>query len=92
MPEPVGWGQDAVIIERMDLVLYVTRGCHLCEEALAVLGEAGLADGVQAVEIGYDAALAECYGVRIPVLRLPVTGRELDWPFTAADVRAAIEN
>lgn len=76
------------MIRRMDFLLYVTRGCHLCEDALAVLGEAGLGHAVRAVEIGYDEALAERYGVRIPVLRVPATGRELDWPFTAADVRA----
>ncbi len=76
------------MIRRMDFLLYVTRGCHLCEDARAVLAEAGLGHAVQAVEIGYDEALAERYGVRIPVLRVPATGRELDWPFTAADVRA----
>lgn len=76
------------MIPPMDLTLYVTRGCHLCEEALAVLGEAGLGHAVQAVEIGYDETLAERYGVRIPVLRVVTTGRELDWPFTAAEVRA----
>ena len=78
------------MIGPMNLTLYVTRGCHLCEDALAVLGAAGLGHAVQAVEIGYDEALAERYGVRIPVLRVPATGRELDWPFTAADVRATI--
>ena len=76
----------------MELTLYVTRGCHLCEDALAALAEAGFGDIVQAVEIGYDEALAERYGVRIPVLRVPATGRELDWPFTVADVLAAIKN
>lgn len=76
----------------MELTLYVTRGCHLCEDALAVLAEAGLGDAVQAVEIGYDEALAERYGVRIPVLRVVITGQELDWPFTVAEVRAATSN
>ncbi|MFZ5490960.1 MAG: glutaredoxin family protein [Pseudomonadota bacterium] len=74
----------------MDLTLYVTRGCHLCEDALAVLDAAGLGHAVAAVEIGYDAALAERYGVRIPVLRVMATARELDWPFTVADVQAAV--
>jgi glutaredoxin len=76
------------MIGRMELTLYVTRGCHLCEDALAVLNAAGLGHAVQAVEIGYDEALAERYGVRIPVLRVPGTSRELDWPFTVADVLA----
>jgi hypothetical protein len=29
--------------------------------------------------------------VRIPVLRVLASGRELDWPFTAADVRALVD-
>lgn len=78
------------MIRRMELTLYMTRGCHLCEDALAVLAAAGLGQVVQAMEIGYDAALAERYGVRIPVLRVTATARELDWPFTVADVRAAV--
>ncbi|MDD3652380.1 glutaredoxin family protein [Immundisolibacter sp.] len=72
----------------MNLTLYVTRGCHLCEDALAVLADAGLGDVVQTVEIGYDEALALRYGARIPVLHVSASGRELDWPFTAAEVRA----
>lgn len=78
------------MIRPMDLTLYVTRGCHLCEDALAVLDAAGLGHAVQAVEIGYDAALAERYGVRIPVLRVMASARELDWPFTVTDVQAAV--
>lgn len=74
----------------MELLLYVTRGCHLCEDALAVLAEAGLRHAVQPVEIGYDEALARRYGVRIPVLRVMESARELDWPFTVADVQAAV--
>ena len=73
----------------MRMSLYVTAGCHLCDEAKAVLAEAGLGDHVQAVEIGYDAALADRYGWRIPVLRIEPGGCELDWPFSAADVLAA---
>lgn len=72
----------------MRLMLYVTAGCHLCQEALAVLAQAGLADDVQAVEIGYDAALADRYGWRIPVLRIEPDGVEIDWPFDVADLRA----
>jgi hypothetical protein len=70
----------------MRLLLYVTAGCHLCEEAQAVLAQTGLADDVQAVEIGYDSALADRYGWRIPVLRIEPGGSELDWPFSISDV------
>ena len=73
----------------MRLKLYVTAGCHLCEQAHAALAQAGLADAVELVEIGYDEALAERYGWRIPVLRIEPGGVELDWPFAASDVLAA---
>jgi len=73
----------------MRLKLYVTAGCHLCEDAQAVLVQAGLAEVAERVEIGYDAQLAERYGWRIPVLRIEPGGVELDWPFGAADVTAA---
>lgn len=73
----------------MRLKLYVTAGCHLCEEAQAVLAQAGLAEVVERVEIGYDAELAERYGCRIPVLRIEPGGVEIDWPFGAVDVTAA---
>lgn len=73
----------------MHLKLYVTAGCHLCEQAHAVLLQAGLGDAVEQVEIGYDAQLAERYGWRIPVLRIEPGGNELDWPFGAEQVLAA---
>lgn len=61
-----------------DLILFGTDGCHLCDEARALLGQAG----VQAVyaDIVGDEALIERYGIRIPVLRRP-DGAELGWPF-----------
>ena len=33
-----------------------------------------------------DASLDERYGARVPVLRDPAAGRELDWPFDVAGV------
>jgi hypothetical protein len=65
------------------LELMTTDGCHLCEHAIAVL-QAGLSLGdaeVDLVDIAYEDALIEQYGTRIPVLREPASGRELDWPF-----------
>ncbi len=72
----------------MRLKLYVTGGCHLCEDAQAVLAQAGLAEVVERVEIGYDTELAERYGRRIPVLRIEPDGVEIDWPFGASDLPA----
>lgn len=68
--------------QRPKLVLYMTCGCHLCEQAESVLREqAGVV--VRLVEIADDEELLERYGVRIPVLRRLDTGAELGWPFDA---------
>lgn len=71
----------------MALTLYQRDGCHLCEEALALLHAEGLADGLVLVDIDEDPALGVDYGLRIPVLRA-ADGSELDWPFTAGQARA----
>jgi hypothetical protein len=70
------------------LVLFSTEGCHLCEEALALLGPVVGETAVQIVEIADDDSLLECYGTRIPVLRDSSSGRELDWPFGTDDLQA----
>jgi len=66
---------------RLDLM--TTEGCHLCDEAIAILQQtlqAGEAE-VDLVDIVYDEALMERYATRIPVLVDRVGGEELDWPF-----------
>jgi hypothetical protein len=69
-----------------DLILYQRDYCHLCDQALAVLAEAR-APEFDSVWIDDDEALESRYGTRVPVLRDRRDGRELDWPFDAADVR-----
>jgi hypothetical protein len=71
-----------------DITLYGTSGCHLCEEAEALLAPllAQLRCRLSAVDIGADDELLERYGVRIPVLRRDVDGAELGWPFTREDI------
>ncbi len=70
------------------LELMTTEGCHLCDEAVAVLlsvlkpGDAE----VDLVDIAFDEALMECYATRIPVLREPSSGKELSWPFDAGQL------
>lgn len=64
------------------LELYRSEYCHLCEEADAVLAQAGVS--AQGIEIGDSEALIERYGARIPVLRRRDSGAELGWPFDAA--------
>ncbi|EKE72173.1 glutaredoxin family protein [Gallaecimonas xiamenensis] len=62
----------------MSLTLFHTQGCHLCEEAQALLA----ACQVQAalVDIVTDPQLVARYGERIPVL-MNHQGQELGWPF-----------
>ncbi len=67
------------------LKLYTTSGCHLCEQAEALVRRQTAQVGT--VEIADDAELLERYGIRIPVLRRTDTGKELDWPFGAAEIQ-----
>ena len=70
------------------LVLFQTLGCHLCEEALKEIAAAHQGDisELESVDIADDDGLLERYGTRIPVLRRPDSGAELDWPFSADEV------
>jgi hypothetical protein len=73
--------------------LYGTSACHLCElaeELLVSLGRENPGMVFEKVDISGSDALFERYGVRIPVLRDAV-GRELDWPFTASQLREFID-
>lgn len=82
----------------LELSLYGTLGCHLCEVAEQLLA-ANLDFSrvqVELVDIADNSAgdserLMERYAERIPVLAHPATGMELGWPFAAADVAAWID-
>ena len=69
---------------RMDIKLYGTEFCHLCEQAEAVLREIGIE--ADHIDIADDDELMEKYGIRIPVLKRLDTQAELGWPFDAAAV------
>lgn len=65
-----------------------TEGCHLCEDAEAVVMPfvaAGLV--VELLDIAESESLVDAYGLRIPVLRRMDTGAELGWPFDVAAVQ-----
>jgi glutaredoxin len=68
----------------MNIKLYGTAYCHLCDEAEAILRESGIA--ADYVDIADDDELLEKYGIRIPVLKRVDTGAELGWPFDAEAV------
>ena len=61
------------------LVLYERADCHLCGQVRKMLDRAGIQ--WRPVDIDVDAELVEKYGLRVPVLLQPATGRELGYPF-----------
>ena len=65
------------------LILYSTLGCHLCELAKQQLEP--LIDHyliqLQEVDIANDEGLLKSYGIKIPVLYIERSQRELCWPF-----------
>lgn len=62
-----------------DLIFYTRQGCHLCDQAMALVRDAGL--DVRRQDISGVLELLRKYGTRIPVLRRTDTGDELAWPF-----------
>lgn len=67
--------------------LFGTLGCHLCEQAEALLMpfvERGLL--VELVDIAEQPQWLEAYALLIPVLRRSDTGTELHWPFDEQQV------
>jgi hypothetical protein len=77
------------------LVLFTTAGCHLCDDAEAILRYCrSYYPQVQwrTVEIAEDAALVERYGVRIPVISMADSEAELSWPFDPGQLMAFIKS
>lgn len=68
----------------MDIKLYGTAHCHLCDEAEAIVRQLGI-EAVY-VDIAGNDELQDKYGTRIPVLKRADSGGELGWPFDAAAV------
>lgn len=65
----------------MTVILYTTLGCHLCEQALAMLTELNPNLCIEEVEISADDLLLQEYGLRIPVIAITGKDHELGWPF-----------
>lgn len=62
----------------MQIRLYGTQGCHLCDEARAMLEQTGVAYAY--IDIIDDDGLFARLGMRIPVI-MRIDGAELGWPF-----------
>lgn len=69
----------------MEVELLTTRGCHLCEQALALLARVCPEATVVETDIADSDALIARYGESIPVFRH--AGRELAWPFGLLDLQ-----
>ncbi|WP_160061168.1 glutaredoxin family protein [Psychromonas sp. L1A2] len=59
-------------------ILYHTDGCHLCNQAMALLAQCQVE--YQLVDIVFKQDLVTLFGTRIPVLENE-KGQFLDWPF-----------
>ena len=70
----------------MPVRFYHREECHLCDEALALVYQAGLGDQVVMIDIDSDPELGVAYGLRIPVVE-GRDGRGLEWPFDLEALR-----
>ena len=77
----------------MQVLLYTTLGCHLCELAAGLAGPVCEQSGYELipVEIADSEGLIERYGVRIPVIAVSGYGPELGWPFDSGQLRAYLD-
>ena len=61
------------------LILYSREDCHLCDLVASMMDRAAVA--WRPVDIDGDPELARKYGIYVPVLLHPGSGRELFFPF-----------
>lgn len=69
----------------MNVNLYTTVGCHLCDEALAMLKSLqaqGKRFSTREIEIADCDELMAKYSIRIPVVTIDTAGGDIGWPFT----------
>lgn len=72
-----------------EVLLYTTLGCHLCEQAEAIIQQVMPAGWqLSHVDVAEDDALLQAYGERIPVVK--INGQELAWPFGLLDLQATM--
>ncbi|PID42475.1 MAG: hypothetical protein CSB48_10375 [Proteobacteria bacterium] len=87
--------------KEIELVLYTTLGCHLCDIAETVIVDAvanlsadnsELAVYLTKTDIADDEGLFQRYAESIPVFKLPVSDRELAWPFDSEQVLQLLQS
>jgi glutaredoxin len=64
------WGKRRGALAHLRVVLYTRQGCHLCEDAWALLQAQRARYGfpLEAVDVDSDADLAARYGPEVPVV------------------------
>ena len=76
------------------VTIYTKLGCHLCDEAyrllLGLTAEFPLHIDVVDITHEHNRELYDKYFLQIPVLSFFGTDQKLTWPFTAADVKACL--
>ena len=73
----------------MNLILFGTSACHLCEmahELLIPLLKNHPSYQLEIIDIAEQTQWQEQYAIRIPVLLHPQTQQELSWPFDSAAI------
>ncbi len=78
----------------INLVLYSTSHCHLCEQAEALLLMLSFEHKLKwtTIEISDNANLYELYEIKIPVLKKVGTDDEICWPFNEGDIKLLLSN
>jgi hypothetical protein len=79
--------------EPASVTLYGKPGCHLCDDAEAILLRVTADTGVPYVKVNIESSteLFERFRYRIPVIEVP-GGETLDWPTTRERVKRAIQS
>ncbi|GGA92207.1 MULTISPECIES: glutaredoxin family protein [Agarivorans] len=76
----------------MTWILYSTDGCHLCEDAKALILANPNITELHEQDIIEDDALVDEYRYSIPVLCHEPSQQRLNWPFDASQLKQFIEN
>ncbi len=71
------------------LIMYSRADCHLCDQVIIMMDRARIA--WRPVNIDSNPALVQKYGVRVPVLQHPESGKELFFPFSDRDLFRFLE-
>ena len=73
-------------------LLMSSVGCHLCDDAIAILVQYldPALHQVDEVDIAFDDDLMQRYATLIPVLVDELSGQELRWPFNPEQLQAFI--